>query len=66
MKSIILRSLTVSMAVAAVIALPNAVKAQAGNLSGTDGISATSSEQVGTKGHICFRIPGFGLRCLPH
>jgi hypothetical protein len=64
MKSMIIRSLTVSMAVAAAIALPATVKAQASNLSGTDGMSATSIEQIETETDWCYPIPGYGWRCV--
>ena len=61
MKSVITRSLTVSLAMAAVIALPTAVRAQADNLPKSTAV--TSEEQLDTDTNWCFPIPGYGLYC---
>jgi hypothetical protein len=58
----ITRSLAVSLAVAAVIALPTAVKAQANSLSESKGTATEESLNPNT--NWCVRIPGWGLRCV--
>ncbi|NJM99786.1 MAG: hypothetical protein HC800_23985 [Phormidesmis sp. RL_2_1] len=55
MKSIVTKSLTISLAIAAAIALPTAVQAQA------DTLSDMAPED--TVSLYCYRIPGYGLRC---
>lgn len=62
MKSTIARSLTVSLAIAAAIALPTAVKAQADNLSKSTP-AVTSEEKIDTETNWCIRIPGYAPWC---
>ncbi len=63
MKLAITKSLTVSLAIAAAIALPTAVKAEADNLSESTVAIATSEEEISTETNYCFYVPGFGWIC---
>jgi hypothetical protein len=62
MKSITVRSLAVSLAVAAAIALPTAVKAQANSLS--ESAATATEESLSPDTNWCVRIPGYGWRCV--
>lgn len=63
MKSLMIKSLTVSLAVAAAIALPTAVKAQADSPSETARQNATYGEQISTEYNGCIYYVGYGWRC---
>ena len=69
MRLIIAKSSVVFLAIAAVIALPAAVKAQADAQpevsAAADASVGVSGEQIGTEtNYYCFRIPGYGWRCI--
>lgn len=68
MRLIITRSSMALLAAAAAIALPVAVKAQADThleiSSEAGALVGTSSEQIGTETNYCFRVPGYGWRCV--
>lgn len=64
MKSTIAKSLTVSLAIAAAIALPTAVKAQADSLSENELAITTTEEKITTETNWCVRIPGYGWKCV--
>ncbi|KPQ35098.1 MAG: hypothetical protein HLUCCA11_11810 [Phormidesmis priestleyi Ana] len=67
MKSVITRSLGVSLAVAAAIALHTTVKAEAGQLSQSAPAATSTEEQIGTEANssppCVLWVPGFG--CWP-
>ncbi len=64
MKLAITKSLTFSLAIAAAIALPTAVKAEADNLSESTVAIATAEEEISTETNFCFRVPGYGVICI--
>ncbi|MEM9090794.1 MAG: hypothetical protein AAGC93_18855 [Cyanobacteria bacterium P01_F01_bin.53] len=59
MKATTTKLLTVSLAIAAAIALPTAVKAESSNLSETTLANSTSSERINTEYNDCWYVPGF-------
>lgn len=61
MKSFLTRSLTVSFAVAAAIAMPTAVKAQANNLAATAFTTTAGETPISTETNWCVYIPGYGI-----
>ena len=64
MKSTVKKSLTVSLAVAAAIAFPTAVKAQHGTSSVSVSGEAASSQKIRSEYNSdCFYIPGYGWYC---
>ena len=64
MKLSITKSLTFSLAVAAAIALPTAVKAEADNLSESTVAVTTAEEEISTETNWCFQLPGWGWVCI--
>lgn len=63
MKSLITKTLTVSLAVTAAIALPTAVKAQADSPSEAARQNTTYGEQINTEYNGCIYYVGYGWRC---
>lgn len=63
MKSTITRSLTVSLAIAAAIALPSAVRAQATSFSEPTPANTAGEKLINTDTNWCVRIPGYGWLC---
>ena len=61
MKLAFTKSLTVSLAIAAAIALPTAVKAEVDSLSESTVAIATLKEEISTETNWCYYIPGLGL-----
>lgn len=68
MRLIIASSSTALLVIAAVIALPTVVKAQTDTRSEISSVAdasiRASSEQIGTEMNYCFRVPGYGWRCV--
>jgi len=63
MKSLVKKALTVSLATAAVIALPTAVKAQADSPSQVTHQHTTYGEQINAEYNGCIYYAGYGWRC---
>ena len=63
MKSLVKKTLTVSLAVAAVVALPTAVKAQADSPSQEARQQTTYGEEISAEYNGCIYYAGFGWRC---
>ncbi len=63
MKSVITRSLAVSLAVAAAIALPATVKAQSDSPASTASEATFTQDLISTETNWCVRVPGYGLIC---
>ena len=64
MNSKITRTLTVSLAIAAALALPTAVKAQADDVAENDPVATATAEELSTESNVCFYIPGYGWVCF--
>ncbi len=64
MKFNVAKSLTGLLIISAVVALPAAVKAQADDLSISAPEVTASGDQIGTELNYCFRVPGYGWRCV--
>lgn len=65
MKSRISKSLTISFAIAAALAMPTAVKAQSSNVETTASAISTYADELSTEANGCteFYIPGLGWFC---
>ena len=63
MKATTTKLLTVSLAIAAAIALPTAVKAESSNLTEATLANSESSEEISTEYNGCVYLPGVGWIC---
>jgi len=64
MKSTITRTLGVSFAIAAALALPTAVKAQADGIVETTPETTVTADEISTESSYCILVPGFGEFCF--
>ena len=64
MKSKFKKSLMVSLAIAATVALPVSVKAQSDTVAEATPVSGASAEEISAEYGYCVLIPGWGYLCF--